>query len=364
VRYGWQSDNKSVKASSNIMNKVTTDTTADASKRDAAIIDVGRWEVVRAVGGERLAFLHRLLTATLDELQPGHGRRALLLTVKAQIVTELIVCQRPEEVLLLVPPGQGAIAAVSLSRYAIMDDVSFTHLPDREVLGVYGQDAAAAFASAGIDLPPAVVQGQPLAHAEVMETTLTEATTGPLWVVRNPGYGGEGFWVVAEPAATKALAARLDAAGVPMLGAEVAEARRILAGEPKFGAEITDDVFPMEVALDPLIDYSKGCYLGQEPIVRVRDRGHVNWRLVGLRAQDSGPIAAGDRLESDARPKAGRITSAAAVSGQPTVALALLHVSLPAGTTVRIRHEDSTVNAVVVELPGSGAGAAPAATAG
>ena len=38
----------------------------------------------------------------------------------------------------------------------------------------------------------------------------------------------------------------------------------------------------MEVGLDAAIDYAKGCYLGQEPIVRIRDRGHINWRLVGL----------------------------------------------------------------------------------
>jgi folate-binding protein YgfZ len=140
---------------------------------------------------------------------------------------------------------------------------------------------------------------------------------------------------------------------------ETAEALRILAGEPKFGVDITADVFPMEVGLDPVIDYSKGCYLGQEPIVRIRDRGHINWRLVGLRLAEDVPVVAGDRLESDARPKAGRVTSAARLPGQAPVALGLVHVSIPVGTTVRVRHEDRAVAAEVVPAAGASGASAP-----
>ena len=106
----------------------------------------------------------------------------------------------------------------------------------------------------------------------------------------------------------------------------------------------------MEVGLDALIDYGKGCYLGQEPIVRIRDRGHINWRLAGLRLHAEAPVAPGDRFESDARPKAGRVTSAARLPGQPPVALALVHVSVPVGTQVRVRHgeADPMVGAEVV----------------
>ena len=116
-----------------------------------------------------------------------------------------------------------------------------------------------------------------------------------------------------------------------------AEVLRIRAGEPRFGAEITADYFPMEVGLSGAIDYTKGCYLGQEPIVRIRDRGHLNWRLVTLVADAPGPVAVGDRLEADIKPKAGRITSVAALPGQPAVALGMLHVSVPVGTPVRIK---------------------------
>jgi len=137
------------------------------------------------------------------------------------------------------------------------------------------------------------------------------------------------------------------AAGVGNLGAALAEAARIAAGEPKEGAEITADYFPMEVGLDGAIDYKKGCYLGQEPIVRIRDRGHINWRLVGLEIDDPRDPAAHDAIESDLKPKAGRVTSTARLPGGRGVALALLHVSVPEGTIVRVKHGDDLIPARV-----------------
>ena len=103
----------------------------------------------------------------------------------------------------------------------------------------------------------------------------------------------------------------------------------------------------MEVGLDGAIDYTKGCYLGQEPIVRIRDRGHINWRLVGLDIDDPRDPAAQDAIESDVKPKAGRVTSVARLPGGRGVALALLHVSVPDGSVVRVKHGDDVIPARV-----------------
>jgi folate-binding Fe-S cluster repair protein YgfZ len=100
----------------------------------------------------------------------------------------------------------------------------------------------------------------------------------------------------------------------------------------------------MEVGLAGAVDYQKGCYLGQEPIVRIRDRGHINWRLVGLDVVDSagpGTPATGDALEADTKPKAGRVTSAARLPDGRGVALAVLHTSIPVGAEIRIRHGEA-----------------------
>ena len=149
----------------------------------------------------------------------------------------------------------------------------------------------------------------------------------------------------------------LLAAGAREVPAELAEVLRLRAGEPRFGSEINEDYFPMEVGLSSAIDYVKGCFLGQEPIVRIRDRGHLNYRLARLEAAGEGELAPGDRLETDAKAKAGRVTSAARLPGEPAVALAMVHVSVTAGSQVRVRKENapagdpSATVAVVSDVP-------------
>jgi folate-binding protein YgfZ len=316
-------------------------------ERDAALVDVGPWQIVSVSGGDRLTFLHRLLTASVEGLQPGQGQRALLLTIKGHVVVELRICVRPNEVWLLVPPGQGEAAAAALSRYAIMDDVTLVLQPQLAVLALYGPAATARLGAAGVAVPEEVTVGPALAHAEVAFSASAPGSEPHLSVIRTPGFGSVGFWVVGDAANIGRLDAALRAAGVGALAAEMAEGLRILAGEPKFGVEITPEVFPMEVGLDALIDYGKGCYLGQEPIVRIRDRGHVNRRLVQLRLPGDAIVAAGDAIETDDRPKAGRVTSAARPPGG-SVALAVVHVGVALGATVRVRHEDRLVPAEVV----------------
>jgi folate-binding protein YgfZ len=159
--------------------------------------------------------------------------------------------------------------------------------------------------------------------------------------------GADGFWLGGPRALLDAARQRLADAGTPTLEAAAAEAARIAALEPRFGAEITADYFPMEVGLDGAIDYAKGCYLGQEPIVRIRDRGHINWRLVRLDLAGPQDVAPSDPLETDAKPKAGRITSAGRLPDGRGVALAMLHMSVPVGATVRVRHGDDHLEAQV-----------------
>ena len=316
----------------------------------AAIVPVGAFELARATGGDRLSFLHRLLTGKIEGLQPGQGTRALLLTVKGHIVADTRVAAGAESVRLVMPPGQGASTVAALSRYAVMDDFEVRLDGDMRLLAVHGPDSEAKLGQVGVDVPSGFLAGPRLSHADV------RGPDGDVWLLRETAAGAPGIWVFGSPPAIEALRAGLGLQGVGELPAPEAEVLRIRAGEPRFGAEINDEYFPMEVGLSGAIDYAKGCYLGQEPIVRIRDRGRTNWRLVTLAAREVGPIAVGDRLESETKPKAGRVTSVAALPGQPAVALGMLHVSVPTGATVRIR-------SAAAETGTEGAADAPAISA-
>ena len=304
---------------------------AESFPHPAAIVPVGDWQLAHATGNDRVAFLHRLVTGRIEGLAPGEGARALLLTVKGHIVSDLRVAVAADRVHLVMPPGQGEATVAALSRYAVMDDFEARLDTGARLLAVHGPASEDRLRAAGVAVPDGFLARPRLGHAPAA------SAAGPLWLLRDQAAGAPGIWCFGEAAAVAGLDDRLRETGVPALDPLDAELLRIRAGEPRFGAEIGTDYFPMEVGLSGAIDYSKGCYLGQEPIVRIRDRGHLNWRLVTLVADQPGPVAVGDRLEADVKPKAGRITSVAARPGQPAVALGMLHVSVPVGTPVRIK---------------------------
>jgi folate-binding protein YgfZ len=302
--------------------------TSDASRlTEGAVLRAseGR-ELVVASGADRVRFLNGIVTGNVAGTPVGQGCHAALLTPKGHVVSEMWIFVRENEIWIVVDAGQSEPVAAALGRYAIMDDFAATPRRDFTLFALLGPAAPERLAAAGLDAT-ALAAGPKLGHAEL----------GGLWLSRVHQLGVDGFWVGGEPSVIAAAWARLEDGGTPELEAATAEAARIAACEPRFGAEITADYFPMEVGLDDAIDYGKGCYLGQEPIVRVRDRGHVNWRLCGLDVVGAEDPHPGDAIESDSKPKAGRVTSAGRFADGRGVALGMVHVSVPIGEAVRIR---------------------------
>ena len=120
----------------------------------------------------------------------------------------------------------------------------------------------------------------------------------------------------------------LDAGFEPTIGADELERIRIEAGVPAWGKELDGTILPAEAGLDEThISFTKGCYPGQEPVARLRHRGHANRELRVLALEDAEP---GAELFLDGKP-VGRVTSAV-----PGVALAYVRVEVPAGATLRL----------------------------
>lgn len=322
----------------------------------AVLVDSQR-DLVVASGADRVRFLHGIVTGDVAGTPLGGGCHATLLTTKAHVVAEMRIFARASDLYLAVPRGEAENSAQALSRYAIMDDFAAAPAPDFALVGLLGPAAAIRLASAGY--APGQIEGGALwSHVDV------SGPAGVLWIARVRQLGVDGFWVGGPAAAVRVLTDTLEALHVPRLSPAAAEAARILAGEPAWGKEITGETFPMEVGLGDAIDYGKGCFLGQEPIVRIRDRGHLNWRLVRLdlppvgtaisaaaagadetSAEGEARSAAylpvpGDRLETDSKPKAGRLTSVARLRDGGVVALALAHVSVASGQHVKVAAAD------------------------
>lgn len=296
-------------------------------------------ELIIATGGDRIRFLHGIVTGNVASTVGGPGCRSALLTPKGHVVADMYVFGRPDDVWIVTDEGQGDATAAALTRFAIMDDFAAARLPGFAQLAVLGPQAGERLVEAKV-VPEGQLPGP---------TLLAHSTVGDLWIVRARELGADGYWIAGDAQSVLLARAMLEEAGVAELGEAAAEAARIAAVEPRWGAEITPDYFPMEVGLSGAIDYEKGCYLGQEPIVRLRDRGHINWRLVGLELEGTANPLPGDALESDVKPKAGKITSVGRFPKGRGVALGMLHISIPVGAEVRIKHGESTIGARVRE---------------
>ena len=120
----------------------------------------------------------------------------------------------------------------------------------------------------------------------------------------------------------------LDGGLEPTIGADELERIRIAAAVPAWGKELDDTILPAEAGLDEThISFTKGCYPGQEPVARLRHRGHANR---GLRVLALAGAEPGAELFLDGKP-VGRVTSAV-----PGVALAYVRVEVPADAELRL----------------------------
>ncbi len=319
----------------------------EALRESAVFIDGEGHDILRAMGNDRVSFLHRITSGKVAGLEVGQGGRTLLLDVRGHVLASLLVFIRGESLRLLVPGGQGAEVAAGLEKFAIMDNFQIALEAKLASLAVLGPKAAQALAGAGVAVPPSLVEAPLFAHEEV-----TSDVSGPLWIAHGHRCGADGLCVVANRASHDALVAALRAGGTLRLPAEIVEATRIAALEPAPGQEITPERFPVEIGLGAAIDHSKGCYVGQETIVRMRDRGTVRKRLVLLRSYGSDLPTAGDKIAAERQPSAGQITSAARLPGEWPVALAILANAVPVGAAVRIQHAGADLPAeVAAESP-------------
>lgn len=253
-------------------------------------------------GADRRAYLQGLLTNDIDALAPGTGCYAAMLNAQGRMLTDMRVFELGNAVLLTLPSSVTPAIRDHLDRFVFSEDVQVQDVSDsRAQFGVHGPRAREVVARAPLDGFAAVA----IASDEV---------------------GLDGFDVFVDRDSAAAVREALTTAGaVPASAADV-ETVRIERGRPRWGADMDTDTIPLEAGIeDRAISRTKGCYVGQEVIVRVLDRGHgrVARRLVGLTFDPSAAVptpgahvfsghpAAGAAGKADDAPvKAGRITSA------------------------------------------------------
>jgi folate-binding protein YgfZ len=302
-------------------------------------------------GADRAEYLQGLLTNDIPSLTPGTGCYAAWLTPQGRMLTDLHLFQSATMLLLDVPAELVEPTLKRLDEFLFSEDVQIASLAgslasvslhgplasgllERVLEEAGGLEGWAAYSHA-----PAIFDAQPVVVARVDQL------------------GVPGYHVYLDPSQAVSLRTALLSAGAVEAPAAVLTAARIEAGYPLFGQDMTEDTIPLEAGIESrAISTSKGCYVGQEVIIRVLHRGHgrVARRLVGLQAGAAG-IESGARIKAsrdEGAKEIGFVTSAGDSPSRGRVALAYVHRDFVApGTVVAVNTSDGLSAATVTALP-------------
>ena len=289
----------------------------DAAYSAAILCDRSSEARLRVTGPDRVAWLQGLLTNDIAALEPGQGCYAAYLTPQGRMVSDVRVLAFEDGLLLDVPGGRRAAVIERLEQFIITEDVHVRDLTAALMrFGLHGPQAPAILARVLVEFAPDIADrvASLSEHAHVSD----ELDGATLIVAGTRELGRPGFDVYCAADRLGRLVAALEQAGAVPGDADTFETLRIEAGRPRFGADMDSETIPLEAGIeDRAISQTKGCYVGQEIIIRVLHRGggRVARRLVGL-AFDPGdgetrdvPASGSPLLNGDR--EIGRVTSAA-----------------------------------------------------
>jgi folate-binding protein YgfZ len=323
-----------------------------ALRQTVAVLDLSSRGRLCVLGRDRERFLNGQVTNDVKALAPGAGCYTAVVNAKGRMEGDACVYRLAEEFLLDCEPGWATALAQRLERYVIADDVQIADAaPHFGLLSVQGPRAAEVARALAPSLEP---PAQPLSLKVV-----AHAAWGELYVVNQPRVGVPGWEVYVPRAALEAAAETLRSAaahlGGRLAGWEALETARIEAGIPRWGADLDESTLPPEAGLEArAISYTKGCYIGQEVLARIRTYGHVNRALCGLWLGEwQGALPArGDRLFRDGR-EVGHVTSATRSPGlNAAIALGYVRRECTApGTELTLRSSEGEGPVRIVSLP-------------
>jgi len=298
----------------------------------AGIVRRGDRGVLSVTGSDRLTWLQGLLTNDVAALQTGGVCDAAYLTPQGRMITDLRVVHLDDRTLLDVPASLAA------------------GLRDRLDSLLFSEDAQVADISATTALVD--VHG-PLSR-EVVEHARA-AIGGGAAIVFDDAFDVPGVSLFVDAAKADSVIANLTAAGAVAITLETLDVVRVEAGRPAFLIDMDEQTIPLEAGLERrAISFTKGCYVGQEVIVRVmhRGQGRVAKKLVGLTLASSELPKRGDTIAADGR-DVGRVTSAVwSPRLSQSIALGYVHRDfVEPGTTVTIATRAGQLSARVSPLP-------------
>jgi folate-binding protein YgfZ len=303
---------------------------------------------IRVSGSEAVMFLNGLITNNMKSLVANRWMHAVFPTVQGRLIGAVRVVRgssaEDKNAAFLIDGDAATHEAVlkTISRFTLAGDFHVTDVTaETAQLTVQGKRAIEivekVFETSLSDLP----------RDGVVETAWQDDR---ITLIRATHTAEDGIDIMIDVKQAAKLTQALTDAGAQPVSQETFEVLRVEAGIARYGQDMDETSVVLETNLDDAISYTKGCYVGQEIIVRIKHRGHVAKKMTGLRLQTDRPIKAGTTIKSADNNEIGRVTSAV-VSPKLGSTIALGYVRyehLEPGTSVVV---DPDISATVSPLP-------------
>ncbi len=272
-----------------------------AITQTCGVYDLGWRARIRVTGNDRIRWLNGMVTNNIKDLPLNHGNYNFVLSTQGRIQGDLYAYNLGDHLLLDTEQSQVEQLLKILNHYIIMDDVELTDVSHKlTAIGVQGPQATQVLKRIGIEPNCA----DPLVLCDLKWNGVN------LSLIRmvSEQYLTYELWLAPDEA-PKLWDALLDA-GAKAVGTDALETFRILAGVPRYGRDIRDRELPQETGQMHAVNFSKGCYVGQEIVERIRSQGNLHRTFTGFVLER--PVDAGTKII--AKEKAvGEITSVACV---------------------------------------------------
>ncbi|MFZ1159318.1 MAG: hypothetical protein WAO10_16160, partial [Candidatus Sulfotelmatobacter sp.] len=288
-----------------------------ALRAGCGVYDLGFRAKIALAGKDRVRWLNGMVSNNIRDLAAGHGVYAFILNPQGHILGDLNAYNRGESLLVDTDRSQAEKILAIFRKYIIMDKVEVSDLSEQlTALGVTGPKARDVLAACGFELPErAALQASDL-HLRDIKWRGVDCT------LVQDGENSYEIWLA--PGEARNLWDALLAAGATAVGAEALETHRILSGVPLYGVDIRERELPQETEQARALSFTKGCYIGQEIVERIRARGNVHRMFTGFVVENGAPVAAGAKIIARDAPAAdkvagdkevGEVTSVAFIPG-------------------------------------------------
>jgi len=260
-------------------------------------LDFSHLSKLQITGADRKGWLQGQITNDVRDLTPGRSLKACILTPTGQIMTDISLWELPDSSVILFPEAMHEKILDRFNRMIILEDVSIKdHTINYGLISLQGSSASE-------------VLGERVPLPQSDATTL-EFNGRMLLVLRNDRTGTSGWDLLFEKQYIEDVMKLLE--GIPPIGEEAWNIARLESGFPLYGIDYDEKTLPAELGphfLSKHVSFTKGCYIGQEVVMRIYARGHTNRIWMGLIAQS--PIPSGSSISHTERKQIGTVTSSA-----------------------------------------------------